>query len=188
MNPRQKCYDSYDKTNKLLKLTNSYYHFKNLEFIKNRKSHYNQKPFMNLNKKNYNVPFRSYFIQTENKNIENKLTNIRLKRPKPIINSVFLQKESKMQEFRKLYKNMDIQKREDENKNYKKRIKNQKAFLNPLVMDKNFKEEHSKSLLKLKKIGEHDNIILPRIKKGSPNPHSVEPQKRLLTDTKVNKD
>ena len=38
MNPRQKSYDSYDKTNKLLKLTNSYYHFRNLELIKKKKA------------------------------------------------------------------------------------------------------------------------------------------------------
>ena len=44
MNPRQKSYDSYDKTNKLLKLTNSYYHYRNLEIIKNRKPLYNDAP------------------------------------------------------------------------------------------------------------------------------------------------
>ena len=37
MNQRQRSYDSYDKTNKLLKLTNSFYHFRNLEHIKKRK-------------------------------------------------------------------------------------------------------------------------------------------------------
>ena len=44
MNPRQKSYDSYDKTNKLLKLTNSYYHYRNLETIKNRRPQYSNTP------------------------------------------------------------------------------------------------------------------------------------------------
>ena len=44
MNPRQKSYDSYDKTNKLLKLTNSYYHYRNLETIKKRRPQYSDVP------------------------------------------------------------------------------------------------------------------------------------------------
>ena len=51
MNPRQKSYDSYDKTNKLLKLTNSYYHFRNLEFIKKRRPLYSNTPVYSIHPK-----------------------------------------------------------------------------------------------------------------------------------------
>ena len=50
MNPRQKSYDSYDKTNKLLKLTNNFYHFRNLVLIKKRKSQYSNHPTFYPNK------------------------------------------------------------------------------------------------------------------------------------------
>ena len=53
MNPRQKSYDSYDKTNKLLKLTNSYYHYRNLETIKKRRPQYSDVP----------IYFQKYQIQ-----------------------------------------------------------------------------------------------------------------------------
>ena len=40
MNFRQKAYDSYDRNNYTLKITNSYYHFKNIKRIINRKPEY----------------------------------------------------------------------------------------------------------------------------------------------------
>ena len=40
MKLRQKIYDSSEQTNKLIKITNSYHLFKNLERIKNRKPIY----------------------------------------------------------------------------------------------------------------------------------------------------
>ena len=71
MNPRQKSYDSYDKTNKLLKLTNSYYHFRNLEIIKNRRSQYNNAPLYfhsqtktrNVSKRKKAELFQTYFLK-----------------------------------------------------------------------------------------------------------------------------
>ena len=135
MNPRQKSYDSYDKTNKLLKLTNSYYHFRNLELIKKRKPQYGNYPTFYQKNKSHIVPFQSYFIKKANENIQNKLNQIRWKPIKPKINEIILSKESKIQEFRQQHKNLFIKKRDEENENYKKRIKNQKAFINPKAMD-----------------------------------------------------
>jgi hypothetical protein len=177
MNPRQKSYDSYDKTNKLLKLTNSYYHFRNLEFIKKRKPQYGNCPTFYQKSKNYTSPFQNHFIQKQNENIQNKLNQIRWRPIKPKINETFLVKESKIQAFRKQHKNISLKIRDEENEKYKRRIKNQKAFINPKLMDKDYKEEHTKTLMKLKKIADNDNIVLPSIKNSYDNPTLMESKK-----------
>ena len=183
MNPRQKSYDSYDKTNKLLKLTNSYYHFRNLELIKKRKPQYSNKPIIYANKKNNVVPFQNYYIKRQNETIQTKLNQIRLRPIKPKINDIFLKKEIKIQEFRQQHKNLYLKKREEENENYKKRIKNQKAFIDPKAMDKDFQEEHTKTLMKLKRIGEKENIVLPPIKNSHDNPTLMETKKYFNTES-----
>ena len=183
MNPRQKSYDSYDKTNKLLKLTNSYYHFRNLELIKNRKSLYNKRPKVYTSKKHLVAPFQNYYIKKQNKNILTKLNEIRWKPLKPKINDNFLKKEEKIQHFRKLHKNLYDKKREEENVNYKKRIKNQRAFINPRAMDKDYQEEHLKTLMKLRKVGDNDNVVLPPIKNSHDNPTLMESKKYYNTES-----
>lgn len=174
MNPRQKSYDSYDKTNKLLKLTNSYYHFRNLEIIKNRRSQYNNAPLYfhhpTTTKKKQSTLFQTYYVKKQNANIKNKLNKILLKPIKPKINNDFLTKETKMQKVRQIHKNIFIKKRDQDNEYYKNRIKNQKAFINPKTMDKNFNTEHLKAILKLRKIKDNENVILPAIKSSSDNP------------------
>ena len=188
MNPRQKSYDSYDKTNKLLKLKNSWYHFKNLDLIKNRKSQYSKAPTIYQNKKQNVAPFQNYFIRKQNENIKNKLNQIRLRPIKPKINTYFLSKETKIQEFRQQHKNLYIKQREEENQNYKKRIKNQKAFINPKAMDKDFQEEHTKTLMQLKKIGNNENVVLPTIKSTHDNPGLMESKKYYNTESGLRKE
>jgi hypothetical protein len=183
MNPRQKSYDSYDKTNKLLKLTNSYYHFRNLENIKNRKPQYSNHPTKYQYKKSNGVPFQNYFVKKQNETIHNKLKQIRLKPIKPKINSIFLSKEIKIQEFRQQHKNLFLKRREEENENYKKRIKNQKAFIDPKAMDRDFQEEHAKTVMKLKKIQENENVVLPPIKNSHDNPTLMETKKYYNTES-----
>ena len=183
MNPRQKSYDSYDKTNKLLKLTNSYYHFRNLELIKKRKQQYSNSPTYYQNKTHNVAPFQNYFIKKQNENIQSKLNQIRNRPIKPKINDIFLLKESKIQEFRQQHKNLYIKRRKEENQNYKKRIKNQKAFINPKDMDKQYQEEHTKTLMKLKKIAENDNVVLPPIKNSHDNPTLMESKKYYNTES-----
>ena len=183
MNPRQKSYDSYDKTNKLLKLTNSYYHFRNLELIKKRKPQYSNRPTYYQSKKQHVAPFQNYYIKRQNENIQYKLNQIRSRPIKPKINDVFLSKESKIQEFRQQHKNLYIKRREEENLNYKRRIKNQKAFIDPRAMDKDFQEEHTKTLMKLRKIGDNENVVLPPIKNSHDNPTLMESKKYYNTES-----
>ena len=88
----------------------------------------------------------------------------------------------KIQEFGQRYKILYRKSREKENKNYKKRIKSQKAFINPKAMDKDYKEEHIKTLMKLKKIGDNENIVLPPIKNSHDNPTLMESKKYYFTE------
>ena len=176
MNPRQRYYDSYDKTNKLLKLTNSFYHFRNLESIRNRKSQYNNCPTFYHPRKPVD-PIKSFSIKKQNEIVQEKLNKIKRRIIKPKMNDVFLIKESKIQEFGQRHKNIHMKLRQTENENYIKRIKKQKAFINPKAMDKDYKEEHLKTLMKIKKIGENDNIVLPPIKNSHDNPTLMESKK-----------
>ena len=182
MNFRQRAYDSFDRSNYNLKITNSYYHFKNLELIKRRKPQYSNPPTFYLNKKHHEAPFRNYYIIKQNKNIQNKLNQIRWKPLKPVINDIFLTKESKIQEFRQQHQNLFIKRRKEENENYKKRIKNQKAFIDPKAMDKDYQEEHTKTLMKLRKIQENEKVVLPPIKSLQDNPALLESRKYFNTE------
>ena len=171
MNPRQKFYESYDKTNKLLKLTNSYYHFRNLEYIKNRSSRYTLKPLsLSPNKKHrpFNI-FQAYDIKKQNKSIKNKIKKILLKPIKPNLNDYFITKDKKLKEFKKLQNDVYYKKINRDNEYYKKRIRNQKAFIDPKMMDKIYDIEHSKSLMKLRKIKDNGSYFLPQIKSSSDN-------------------
>ena len=168
MNTRQKSYDSYDKTNKLLKLTNSYYHFINLEFIKKRRPLYSNTPVYSIHpkktKKKQSILFQTYYVKKQNESIKNKINKILLRPIKPKMNDEFLSKEKKLQKMKQFYKNIFNKKRDEDNEYYKNRIKIQKAFINPKAMDKNFNTEHIKAMMKLRKIRENENVVLPQIK------------------------
>ena len=182
MNPRQKSYDSYDKTNKLLKLTNSYYHYRNLETIKKRRPQYNNAPLYfekfkssrTTSKKKQTTLFDEYNIKRQNESIKKKINKILLRPIKPKINNEFFSGETKLQKVRQIHKNIFDQKRNEDNQYYKKRINNQRAFINPKMMDKNYNEEHIKVLMKLKKIGENENVVLPNIKNSNDNPSAFD--------------
>ena len=86
------------------------------------------------------------------------------------MNDYFLTKETKIQKVRQLHKEIFDKQRNEDNEYYKQRIKNQKAFINPKLMDQNYNTEHVKALMKLRKIGENENVVLPQIKNSSDNP------------------
>ena len=137
---------------------------------------------MEYKKKNLHFePFQDYFIKKQNENIQEKLNKIKNRRIKAKLNDIFLLKESKIQEFKQQYKNLDIKTREKENEDYKRRIKNQKAFIDTKVMDKDYNEEHIKILNKLKKIS--GNIVLPPIKNAFDNPTTMESKKYYFTES-----
>lgn len=164
MNPRQKAYGSYDKTNRLLRLTNSYYHTKNLDLIKYRKPQYgNTKPFNSLHKNKYLEPMKDFFVIRENQIFSNKLHDIKWQPVKPKINTVFLQKEENFKQSMKRYKYLFDLHRTEENDRYKKSLLNQKPFISTKTLDDKFSGYHMKTVQKLRKVPDNDTIVLPSI-------------------------
>ena len=150
MKLRQKIYDSSERTNKLIKITNSYHLFKNLEKIKNRKPIYvkNIYPPKNINKN-----LNEYYIHKDNMYKNNILD----KKPKKNgyanntdINNLYNNKESKL--FNK--------KLEKENENYIRRINNQKPFISSKSLDKEYKV---KATMKKYNKSRSKNVLLPPI-------------------------
>ena len=90
MNQRQRSYDSYDKNNKLLKLTNSFYHFRNLEHIKKRKPQFGNNPTLYSKRDSHVEPFQDYFIKKQNENIKEKIKKIKNRKVKAKLNDIFL--------------------------------------------------------------------------------------------------
>lgn len=165
MNPRQRSYDSYDKTNRLIKLTNSYYHNQNLELIRNRRSQYvENKPLNKVHKSKYLTPFKDFFVITENAAFTSKLNSIKWKPVRPKMNEVFINKEKKIQHFRQQYKNIYDNLRTLENEKYRQRIFEQKAFISTKTLDRDFRENHTKTVQKLRQVTDVNSVVLPKIK------------------------
>lgn len=177
MNPIQKAYDSYDKNMKLLKLTNSYYHYRNLELIRNRKSPKGS-PQKLPHKRRDILPFKDYYIMGENRKFGEILKEIDNKKVKANMNLGFIERGEKMRNFRKQYKLLfdnDLQKR---NEDFAKRIMSQGPFINSREVDKEYNSSHPKVLKKLKKIG-NESIVLPKITGTRQNP----PKNPMLYET-----
>lgn len=181
MNLRQKTYDSFDKTNKLLKITNSFYHNRNLELIRNRKSPYAQ-PQKYAHKRQYLEPFKDYYVIKENKVISKKLNNIRFKQVQPRVNDYYLEKEGKISDYRKKHQIIADSLRDKENDKYRDRINQQKAFIDPAKMDEEYEINHEKMMRKLRRLGGGENIVLPPIRDGKKNPILQESQKHYATE------
>ena len=150
MKLRGKIYDSSEPTNKLIKITNSYHLFKNLEKIKNRKPIYVKN---NYPPKKINQNLNEYFINKDNKyknNIFDKKSTKNGYENYTDINNLFNNKESKLVN-KKLAK---------ENENYIKRLNNQKAFISSKSLDKEYKMKVA--MKKYKKSGSK-NVLLPPI-------------------------
>lgn len=181
MNLRQKTYDSFDKTNKLLKITNSFYHSRNLELIRNRKSPYAQ-PKKYDHKRQYIEPFKDYYVQKENKIISQKLQNIRFKQVQPRLNDYYVSRQGKISDYRKKHIEIADTLRDKENGKYRDRINQQKAFIDPVKMDEEYEENHEKMMRKLRRLGGGENIVLPPIRDGRKNPILQESQKHYATE------
>lgn len=185
MNPRGKSYDAYDKTKQMLKLTNSYYHTKNLDLIKNRRPEYtSRKKEKLMHKSKYCDPINEFFIKKTNEAYTNKIKDLRWKKPKPVINDYFLNKENRLHYFKQQYKNIYDNHCKEENEKFMRRIYNQKAFLSTKVLDKEFKESHIRALKKLKKFSTNDDIILPMVKNRQYRTSENKKKKRKEDESK----
>lgn len=187
MNRYQRAYDSYDKTNKLLKLTNSFYHFRNLEFIKKRKPTMYSKDKIVL-KRNKIEPFNDFFVIKENEGLKKKIKNIKSRPVKAQINNTYLEKEAKLKDFHSQIKNLEIKKRKQENDYYKSKVNNQKSIIDTRKIEKDYDSNLKRYCDKLRKLGPGENVVLPLIKNTRDNPMLLETKKYYNTEASKNED
>ena len=165
MNYRQRAYDSYDRSNYNLKVTNSYYHFKNIQKILFRKPEYKtikkttNSPKFNISSR----PFRNYFVLRQNELYKKVLNDIKTTKIKPKINAYHKMKEEKLRDYRRQSKTLENRELARENTSFQKRLKNQKSMLRIRDMDRNYKINQLKILDKSKKIRALRNIVFPPI-------------------------
>ena len=142
MKLRQKIYDSSEKTNKLIKITNSYHLYKNLESIRNRKpiyiNNYNY-PFKKANRQKSHNDLSDYYKNQETLVFNKILEGINSKKVERPLNNEqnLLIKNSR--ESRLLHKSIEDKTLEKENEKYKKRIYGQKAVISAKDLDEEYK-------------------------------------------------
>ena len=162
MNHIQRAYESYDKSNYNLKITNSYYHFKNIQNIYHRKPQYNAIRKLNIPRPKISTsPQTNKYLQNRENEIYKKMLNeIISTKAKPKLNIYYKTREEKLRDYKKQNRTIENKKLIRENSNYKKRLKNQKSMLRLNEIDKDYKKNHLKMLERLKK---KNTIILPSI-------------------------
>lgn len=165
MNPRQRSYDSFNKTNQLLKLTNSYYHNKNLDQIKNRKSQYGvREPYKLLHRSKYLEPFKDLYVRKQNISMQTKINEMKWKPVRPKMNNLIFNIQSSRQKYQLINKSAI----ENENYFYRKRIQNQKPFISTKNMDKDFKDNHVKTVQQLRQVYDvSESSTLPPIRSSN---------------------
>ena len=180
MNHIQRAYESYDKSNYNLKITNSYYHFKNIQNIYHRKPQYNVIRKLNIPRIKISTSPQSnnkYLLTRENEIYKKMLNDIISTKAKPKLNVYYKTREEKLRNYRNQSRTIENKKLIRENSNFKKRLKNQKSMLRINEIDRDYKKNHLKMLERLKK---KNTIILPSIygiskfKKRSQSPGSRE--------------
>ena len=162
MNHIQRAYESYDKSTYNLKITNSYYHFKNMQNIYQRKPQYSAIRKLNIPRFKISTSPQSnkYLLARENEIYKKMLKEIISAKAKPKLNNYYKAREEKLRNYRNQSRTIENQKLIRENSNFKKRIKNQKSMLRIKDIDRNYKKNHLKMLERLKK---KNTIILPSI-------------------------
>ena len=166
MNFRQRFYDSYDRSNYNFKVTNSYYHFKNIQKIAYRKPEYNpyinlKSPRLNINIHSYKSNINNYMLSQQNKAFKKTIEDIQNSVVKPKLNLFYKLKEEKISEYRRASKTLEIKELKRENSRFHKRLKSQKSFLNLREMDQEYKLNHQRLIDRNKKINKRFMILPP---------------------------
>ena len=170
MNYKQRFYDSYDRSTYNYKVTNSYYHFKNIQNIIYRKPEYN--PYMNLRSRRLNLQmhplnnnYKNDYLTTRQNAIYKKIINdIRNAEVKPKLNLYHKMKEEKIKEYRRANKTLELKELKRENSRFHKRLRSQKSLLKLREMDQEYKLNHQKLLDRSRKINKR-YMFLPPITK-----------------------
>ena len=189
MNYRQRFYDSYNKSNMNLKITNSYYHFRNIQNIIYRKPEYKVIKKINSPKININSrPLNNYFITRENELYKKIINDIRTTKTRPKLNDYYKLKEEKLRDYRKKYKTLENRQLSRENINFQKRLRNQKSMLRIRDMDKDYKTNHVKIMERSRRIKDLRSIMLPPISTIVNRINSTKKNRNLYNDnTSVSK-
>ena len=166
MNFRQRFYDIYDRSNYNFKVTNSYYHFKNIQKIAYRKPEYNpyinlKSPRLNINIHSYKSNINNYMLSQQNKAFKKTIEDIQNSVVKPKLNLFYKLKEEKIREYRRASKTLEIKELKRENSRFHKRLKSQKSFLNLREMDQEYKLNHQRLIDRNKKINKRFMILPP---------------------------
>ena len=167
MNYKQRFYDSYDRSTYNYKVTNSYYHFKNIQNIIYRKPEYN--PYMNLRSRRLNLQmhplnnnFKNDYLTTRQNAIYRKIINdIRNAVVKPKLNLYHQMKEEKIKEYRRANKTLELKELKRENSRFHKRLRSQKSLLKLREMDQEYKLNHQKLLDRSRRINQKYLILPP---------------------------
>ena len=171
MNFRQRFYDSYDRSNYNLKVTNSYYHFKNIQNIIYRKNEYN--PYMNMRPPRLNLQMHplnnnkyknDFLLSRQNRIYKKIIDDIRNTVVKPKLNNYYKLKEEKIREYRRASKTLEKRELKRENSRFHKRLRSQKSLLKLREMDQEYKLNHQKLLDRSRKINKR-YMFLPPITK-----------------------
>ena len=161
MNQTQKFYDSYDKNNIVLKLTNSYYHNKNLALIRNRKNPFKE-PLKSIHKRKID-PMYKFRVEKDNEELCGKIKDISNRKAKQYDNSFFNSYRTKLA-ICKNNRRKEIQEEIDkENDELYKRMGITKPFINTKKLDDDFSSEHQIIVKKLRKVNENGTVVLPKI-------------------------
>ena len=167
MNYKQRFYDSYDRSTYNYKVTNSYYHFKNIQNIIYRKPEYN--PYMNLRSRRLNLQmhplnnnYKNDYLTTRQNAIYKKIINdIRNAEVKPKSNLYHQMKEEKIKEYRRASKTLELKELKRENSRFHKRLRSQKSLLKLREMDQEYKLNHQKLLDRSRRINQKYLILPP---------------------------
>ena len=167
MNYKQRFYDSYDRSTYNYKVTNSYYHFKNIQNIIYRKPEYN--PYMNLRSRRLNLQmhplnnnYKNDYLTTRQNAIYRKIINdIRNAVVKPKLNLYHQMKEEKIKEYKRANKTLELKELKRENSRFHKRLRSQKSLLKLREMDQEYKLNHQKLLDRSRRINQKYLILPP---------------------------
>ena len=112
MNHIQRAYESYDQSNYNLKITNSYYHFKNMQNIYRRKPQYNAIRKLNFPRLKIGTSPQSklYLFQRDNEIYKKMLKEIISAKAKPKLNNYYKTREEKLRDYRNQSRTIENQK------------------------------------------------------------------------------
>ena len=166
MNYKQRYYNSYDRSNYNFKVTNSYYHFKNIQNIIYRKPEYNpyinlKSPRLNLQINPYNNYQKNYLLSRQNRIYKKIIDDIRNTVVKPKLNVYYKIKEEKIREYRRASKTLENKELKRENSRFHKRLRSQKSYLRLREMDQEYKLNHQKLLERSSKINKRYMFLPP---------------------------